>query len=67
MDCCEAFRRMEFAFRNGGEIPLPEEKLEDELPLEEQLSIQSISGLTAFMRGVPEEIANEIEKEEGLE
>lgn len=64
MDCYEVFRRMERSFRNGGEIPLPDQEPENEFPLEERLSIQSVSGLTPFMQGVPEEIANEIENEE---
>ena len=61
MDCYEVFRKLEITFRNGGEIPLYDE--EAEFPLEDRLSIQSVSGLTPFMQGIPEEIANEIEED----
>ena len=56
MDSYEAFRDLQRRWNRGEDIPLFDED-DREYPLEEQLSIQSISGQTSFTRGIPEEFA----------
>lgn len=67
MDTYDAFHDLESRWNRGEHIAhIPTFDEDDrEYPIEEQLSIQSISGQTPFMRGVPEECAGEMNLEDG--
>ena len=63
MDTHDAFHDLQRRW-NRGEHILPLDEDDREYPLEEQLSIQSITGQSPFMRGIPEECAGPLEFED---